>query len=189
MLLKFLALFIIILANNGLAQANYEIIKEPTENGNKMWILQDNEIIHEITPEHQEEIGYESRVIPLYSWLIGRGSLDKQPKPFDDVTGDGHPNYLVLERPTVLGNYGTHPMVIRTFSIEEDRVREFRPYVGSIGEIIYFDDFNKNGVPELVLTDSERYFLYSKSGMPISRHVLIFDSHRKRYWRATHMIE
>lgn len=114
--------------------------------------------------------------------------MESQPELFDDITGDGNPNIVVLERPESIGNQA-QTKAIRFFSFNGGEVEEFRPYIAKLGEVIYFDDFNGDGVLELVLTDSERHFLYSQGGMPISKYVLIFDEGYKYYWPASRMVD
>ena len=189
---KCVVILVTLLTNIALAEGSHEFTICPESRWDKIEVLRDGEVIHEIVPEHEDKVGKAtgvgSAVVLLYDMLINRGSWESQPELFDDITGDGNPNILVLERPKSY-HKPPHLMAIRFFSIQDGEVVEFKPYVEEIGEIIYFDDFNDDGVAELVLTDHERHFLYSKSGMPISRYVLVFDSHRRRYLPATRMAD
>jgi len=93
-----------------------------------------------------------------------------------------------LIRAEWFGNSVPSPGAIRVFSISGDKVEEFGSILGDFGEILYFADFNKDGTFELVTTDQERYFLYSRDGLPISDYVWIFDKKYKHYYKATRMV-
>jgi hypothetical protein len=79
-------------------------------------------------------------------------------------------------------------VTFRFFTIDGLKVIETEPIKTKTGEVIYFKDFNKDGSLELVLTDCERYFLYSAKGYPITPFVWIYDSDYKLWWKANMMI-
>ena len=168
------------------ANGEYQIV-QLGEWGDKLLIVHNGKTIHEITPQYSEEL-YDSIVDVGYSSLAWRGSLAKQPQAFDDITGDGKPNIFCIERSRRGGNHPPWNVAIRIFSISGDKIEEFT-ILDSIGEGLHFDDFNNDGIFELVNTDHERYFLYSREGMPISQYVWIFDPGYKLYYQATKMIE
>ena len=189
---KLLAITFLLLATTSYAQnisAEYKVIQSK-KYGKKIDVLFKGKLIHEIFPKHQEEIGEGSLVILAYNDLIRGGHfLKEQPKLFDDVTGDGNPNIIVLERPARFSNASLHLMAVRIFSISDGKIEESEPIIDGIGEMLHFDDFNGDGILELVNTDGERYFLYSRDGFPISNWVWIYDSYYKSYYKAARMVK
>ena len=165
----------------------YKII-QPGEWGDGLLITHNGKVIFEIVPKYQKEIGNNSKVDLAYDSLANRGDIEKQPKAFDDITGDGKSNIFCIERPNRIANHPPWYVAIRVFSISDNEVEELPPILDSIGEGLHFDDFNKDGVLELVNTDQERYFLYSREGMPISQYVWIFDPFYKFYYQAAKMV-
>ena len=169
------------------ADGEYQII-QPGEWGDKLLIVHNGKTLYEIVPKYQKKIGNNTKVDLAYDSLCSRGSLEKQPEAFDDVTGDKKLNIVCREIPGHITNDPAHFMAIRVFSISGDSVEEFAPILDGIGEALHFDDFNNDGVFELVNTDQERYFLYSREGMPISQYVWIFDPFYKFYYQAAKMV-
>ena len=156
-------------------------ISQPKGYGEGFDIWYDGKIIHSVLPKYQKEVlvsdwmGEDTKVLLIYDHLAERGRLVAQPRAFEDILGDGVPNLVFIEQPDTITNHGPWSTAIRVFSLIEDEVVEGRPYFEWIGEAIHFDDFNKDGVFEIVNTDHERYFLYSQRGFPISPCVLIYD--------------
>jgi len=169
------------------ADEEYQIV-QPGEWGDKLLIVHNGKTLHEIVPKYQKKIGADAKVDLAYDSLCSRGNLEKQPEAFDDVTGDKKLNIVCREIPGHITNDPSHFMAIRVFSISGDSVEEFAPILDGIGEALHFDDFNNDGVFELVNTDQERYFLYSREEMPISQYVWIFDSFYKFYYQAATMV-
>jgi len=162
--------------------------------GQEVIIKVSDDLMLSITPKYSDKIsensplGGSSEVFLGYVCLVPRGSLKDQPKPFDDVTGDGNPDILILEITDKISNASGHSTAVRLFSVINGKIEESQPYFGMIGEMLHFDDFNKDGVFELVNTDSERYFLYSRDGFPISDYVLIYDTYYKKYYQSVIMV-
>jgi hypothetical protein len=165
----------------------YQIIQSEVY-GQYIEVIKDGNSISKIVPQYSDKIGEGSLIIPIYDHLVKRGSFEEQPKLFDDVTGDGNQDIVCLERPASFSNSPGHDMAIRTFSIIDGTVEENEPIFDSIGAMLHYDDFNKDGIFEIVNTDQERYFLYSREGFPISSYVWIFDPGYKLYYRASKMV-
>ncbi|MDD3374486.1 MAG: hypothetical protein PHY73_02045 [Candidatus Omnitrophica bacterium] len=134
---------------------------ESEEFGKYINILKDGKVIHTILPKHQRDIlkedwmGDETFVQPFYFWLAQRGSLESQPKAFDDILGDGISNFVCIERPDVLSNHPPWFVAIRTFSVS-DTVEEIETRLLWIGEEVHYDDLDNDGALELVYYDGTR---------------------------------
>lgn len=179
--------FVLYYSSNLFAEG--KLIIESLSSSNELLVKGDGGMSYKITTKHSQELGGKSYITPIYGMLTSRGKLTKQPEAFDDITGDGNPDVLILELPDRITNSPVRNAVLRLFSVIDDDIKESRPYLTEIGEVIYFDDFNKDGTLEIVKTDGARYFLYSKSGMPISNYVLIFDTGYEHFYPAAKMLQ
>jgi hypothetical protein len=175
-------------------QESHYSCRESVVFGKSIAIFADNRKIAEIVPSMHNRIAEAfkiedkpTRIKPLYSSLADRADFS-QPKPFDDINGDGRADFVCIEYQEISNN-GSYPAAIRFFSIDGNRITETKSLFIEIGEALHFDDFNNDAVLELVNTDNERHFLYSKKGYPISAYVWIFDTHYKEWWNAAEMIE
>ena len=164
----------------------YRIVRQEKE-WNRLTLLRKDKVIGEITPKYVDKFtnfchaSYDMLwVISIYDDLTPR-PLHKNIFPFDDITGDGISNLVIMERPFGGNN---PPFVVRVLSINQDSVTEYEAIEGG-GEVFYFADFNDDGVLEFVNTDSERDFVYDDEGMPISDHVWRFNKKQKRYHRTS----
>jgi hypothetical protein len=161
-----------------------------TGHGEVLDILRNGKVIYSIVPKYKKEIikgdwaGKTSLVHPAYHYLIDRSrAVNPRPKAFDDITGDGLPNFVCYERVEWFGNSAA-PGAIRVFSISEDKVEELGSILAEFGEVMYFADFNKDGTFEFVATDQENLFSYDEKGLPISDRAWIFDRKTKRYYQG-----
>ena len=157
-------------------------VAQSGEHGIKLQFFYKGKVIYEVNPRHAEKIlpkdglwGDTTSVELIYEHLAPRGSLQQQPKAFDDVTGDGLPDIIILERPLTLINSSVTPSAVRRLSFNGEKVEEGEPYICDIGEMIHFDDYNHDGIFELANTDTEQDFIFTREGLPISDFVLIFD--------------
>ena len=124
--------------------------------------------------------------IPLVSVQLFKQALNL---PEDDITGDGKPDLVCIERQSGLVNHGPWPVAIRIFTIGGTEVIEHKPLIIRIGEALHFDDFNKDGILEFVNTDNERNFKYRKDGLPDSEYVYSWGTQSKHYKATTKSTE
>ena len=128
-----------------------------------------------LNPEKMPFQFEQSVLLSIYDSLCERGSLPHQPKPFDDINGDGKPDFVCIERSQSLSNHPPWAGVIRIFSLNKNnQPTELKPIYLQYGEALHFDDFNKDGVLELVNTDNERSFKYHNQGLPLSSEVWVY---------------
>ena len=168
-------------------KTNYSM-KPSEQYGKSITISVDDNKISTILPKYKKELSAisifkndDTLILPIYSYLCERGSLKENPQAFDDITGDGQPDLVCIERQTAISNHGAKPVVVRIFTFNGINIEEYPPTFMKMGEALHFDDFNKDGVLELVNTDNERDFKYSTDGMPESPYVYIFDTIKHQY--------
>jgi hypothetical protein len=165
----------------------YKVIRQKEE-WNKLVLKRGNKTIYEITPVYFLDVPNDDvQIKPIYDDLVDR-YLYKEVLPFDDITGDGIPNLVIREYPSLSqwNNY-MPPFVVRILSINQDSVTEFEPIAEGGGEIYYFADFNNDGVLEFVNTDWEGDFVYNDDGIPLSDYVWILDAKQKKYLKTSYM--
>jgi len=162
-------------------------LRESQKYGEYVAIFANNELIAKIKPKYKKEVADISifkedatYVEPIYSVLVDRGDIP-QPKAFDDITGDGKSNIICTEQQTGFVNHGPYPNAVRIFTIDGNQIIEHKPIITTIGEAIHFDDFNKDGILELVNTDNEREFKYLANGLPDSPLVWYWDKQERQY--------
>jgi antitoxin (DNA-binding transcriptional repressor) of toxin-antitoxin stability system len=158
--------------------------------GDYITIFADGKPVAKITPKYTKELAKisifkddKSRVASIYTDLIDRANI-AQPKPFDDITGDGKPNLICIERQRGSVNQGPYPVAIRFFTLDGKTLIEHRPIITKVGEVIYFADFNKDGILEFVNTDQEKSFHYLSNGLPNSPLVWYWDSSQQQYRKS-----
>jgi hypothetical protein len=164
--------------------------------GQAVFIFNGNKLIGSIRPEYRKEISdisefkNEKTVIePVYKNCLADRGRKPQPRPFEDVNGDGMPDFICIERQSGLTNASLRAGILRFFTVYPDGIEETGSVISGFGEMLHFDDFNGDGIPEIVNTDNERHFLYSAAGYPVSSQVWIYDRKSKKYWNAAEMIE
>jgi hypothetical protein len=162
--------------------------------GKYIRIYKNGSLIGTINPKYKEEIDSIASlkneavvVVPVYSSLLNYSS-DRYKQPFTDLTGNGKPDFICFDKQIFLTNSSSAPQVFRLFEIDNGKLKELSHFKAEFGEILYFKDFNNDGVPEIVTSDGSRKFLYSKKGYPISSYVWIYDQALKKYWNAASMI-
>lgn len=177
----------LVFAQTILAQSGEYKLVRPGKYCSAIQVLRGDAVIYEVRSEYVKEIsqksgfGEEETCVDLiYSGLASRGSLAMQPRPFDDVNGDGAPDIVFMERGHV-SNASVHYRALRMVSLKDGKAEEATAFFDLFGEMIHFDDFNKDGVLELVNTDAERDFKYSPDGLPKSSMVIVFDKMERQY--------
>ena len=161
----------------------YQLIRQERE-WHKLTLSYKGKPVYEIVPVHYVDVEKQYMwTKPIYDELADR-SLHKEIKPFDDITGDGISNLVIIEYPSP-GQISS--FVVRVLSLNKGLITEYKAFEGG-GEVYYFADFDKDGVLEFVNTDGERKFVYNKDGMPLSDNVWVFDPKQKEYIRTSSLI-
>lgn len=185
LILNFQAIGFCSLSEKDLQVGDYKITSTDQQ---QTWLISyKGKTIYEVKPKFlKPDETFDSVSIDLiYDHLADRHRhIKTQPKPFDDINGDGKPEVIFIEG-KVRGQFWDY--VVRVVSLDGENAKEYSPIQGT-GEVLYFDDFNRDGILEFVTTDNERQWLYDRSGMPISRYVWICDLDYKSYYRATEMV-
>ena len=114
----------------------------------------------------------------VYEDLADR-SGKTQPKPFDDVLGNGLPD-LVINESVTGGTAGLYENMLTILSLDGTNTVE-TPVVPCFGEVFYFKDFDNDGCLEIVNTDWEQGFRKFNSGVPMHKGVWMYDRQAGRY--------
>lgn len=166
-----------------------DIYHEDQEYGKSITVYCNMKKILVIKPKYKNELAKisifkddDALVVPIYSlYLCGRGSLTEQPKPFEDINGDGKPDLVCVDRQEGFQNHGSRVLAIRIFSFDKDRVIDSNPIFIKAGEILHFDDFNKDGILELVNTEDTATPKRDAKNIPISSDILVWNKKRRKY--------
>ncbi len=104
-----------------------------------------------------------------------------QPKPFDDILGNGLPDLVINEYVVTGNNTETYTNMLTIISLDGTNVVE-TPGPLCRGEVIYFKDFNDDGCMEVVNTDREQGFRqFDNDGVPMHKGVWKYDPEAGRY--------
>jgi hypothetical protein len=114
--------------------------------------------------------------------------LDHQPKPLEDITGDGLPNLLVLESDPGGSKPGT-PDYWLTVLTMRGRSVEVHPEIHGTGEVLFFDDLNGDSRLEFIAGELDNDKFDGERRIPDNRFVWVFDPKQRRYRKATNVTE
>jgi hypothetical protein len=117
---------------------------------------------------------------PVYDSLANRAGKP-QPKPYDDILGNGLPDLVINEYVIHGNNTAAYTNMLTIISLDGTHVTE-TPAIPCIGEVFYFKDFNEDGCMEVVNTDWEQGFrLFDKEGIPMHKGVWKYEPQLGQY--------
>jgi hypothetical protein len=144
----------------------------------RIFVKYHGEQIYEYKPRYVESQDIE--VAPIYDDLANRAS-ESQPKPFQDVLGNGLPDLVINESPLGYNRQEGVVKYLTVVSFDGKDVQETGP-IQWTGEVVYFIDFNQDGCMEVVNTDWEQgFYKFDKAGVPMHRGVWRYDQDAGRY--------
>jgi hypothetical protein len=157
----------------------YEVTHTANADVPGLRILHDGHEIYRYTVRHLAE---DPVVMGPYVDLLYGGLADRsdrpQPRPFDDILGNGLPD-LVIDEYVLRG--GVPESMLTVISLDGTKVVE-TPAGHFRGEIMFFHDFDGDGSMEIVNTDWEQGFrTFDSNGVPIHKYVWKYDGKVGRY--------